>query len=423
MPATLSECRLLERYRAVRGFTGSLTEPLTAEDCALQSMPDASPTRWHLAHTTWFFETFVLARSGDGHRHFHPDFAYLFNSYYQSVGRQFPRPCRGLLSRPGLAEVRRYRAHVDSLMEDLLEGGALPADLLEVVELGLEHEQQHQELILTDLKHLLSLNPLHPVYRERPAGQPARGPDAVPPLSWLPHAEAVRPVGHHGPGFAFDNESPRHRVFLERFELASRLATSGEYLEFMADGGYRRPELWLSAGFDLATEEGWRAPLYWLERDGEWWQFTLSGLRRVDPAEPVAHLSYFEADAFARWSGGRLPTEFEWEAAAENALPGRNFAEDGLHHPVPADPGAPQGRPAQMLGDLWEWTSSSYGPYPGYRPLPGALGEYNGKFMCNQYVLKGGSCATPRAQIRTTYRNFFPPQARWQFTGVRLARS
>jgi ergothioneine biosynthesis protein EgtB len=400
----------------VRAATERLSDPLSAEDCALQSMPDASPVKWHLAHTSWFFETFVLADEVRDYRPFHPDFRFLYNSYYNAVGDQYPRPKRGMLSRPSLEEVLAYRAHVDARMLDLLSRPLAPR-LASVVELGLHHEQQHQELILTDVKHLLSLNPLRPAYRDAPV--PARAP--APPLRWHAHAEGVHWIGHAGAGFSFDNERPRHRALVEAFELASRPVTNGEFLEFVRDGGYAQPEHWLSDGWAKVQADGWRAPLYWEQRDGEWLQLTLSGLREVRAEEPVVHVSYYEADAFASWAGARLPSEAEWEIAT-GALPIQgNFAESGLLHPaalrIPAGDG-----PSQMFGDVWEWTRSGYAAYPGYRPAAGAFGEYNAKFMCNQLVLRGGSCATPISHIRPTYRNFFFPDSRWQFSGIRLAR-
>ena len=402
---------LADAYRAVRATTDWLCEPLATEDYVVQAMPDASPTRWHLAHTTWFFETFVLKPSIAGYRPFHPDFEFLFNSYYNAVGPQWTRSRRGQLTRPGVAEIRHYRRHVDAAMADLLDGGAFDAA---VVTLGLNHEQQHQELIVTDLKYLLSCNPLHPVYR--PATSDGSAP--APALAWVRGPEGVLEIGFDGAGFAFDNEMPRHRVFVERFDLASRAVTAGEYLEFIADGGYRRAELWLADGWNTVRERQWAAPLYWEERDGEWWMMTLAGARPVAPAEPVTHVSLYEADAYARWAGCRLPTEAEWEAIAAAAPVAGNFLEAGRFHPAPAPPGAP----AQLFGDVWEWTQSAYAAYPRYRPAAGALGEYNAKFMCNQLVLRGGSCATPRSHIRASYRNFFPADARWQFSGIRLAR-
>jgi ergothioneine biosynthesis protein EgtB len=332
------------------------------------------------------------------------------------VGERHARPQRGLLTRPTVAEIYAYRAHVDAAMRDLLVDGLPPgaAGLGSVIELGLHHEQQHQELILTDIKHVLSCNPLRPAYQEPRSTSTA----AAPELGWVSYAEGLFRIGYEGSGFAFDNETPRHRVFLEAFLLATRLVTNGEYLAFIGDGGYRRPELWLSEGWNTVGAQGWEAPLYWEQRDGEWWSFTLSGMQPLAPAEPVCHLSYYEADAYARWAGARLPTEAEWERVAVDAPPAGNFVEDGRLHPAPASGGGLQ----QMLGDVWEWTSSPYVPYPGFRTLDGALGEYNGKFMCNQLVLRGGSCATSRTHIRRTYRNFFPPDARWQFSGLRLAR-
>ncbi|MCA9705811.1 MAG: ergothioneine biosynthesis protein EgtB [Myxococcales bacterium] len=409
---------LAARYPSVRAATRALTEPLELEDYGLQSMTEASPAKWHLAHTTWFFEAFVLARQVPGYEPFHPRFGYLFNSYYETVGRMHPRPARGLLSRPTVAQVQRYRDHVDEAMARLL-ADPLPPAAAAVVEVGLHHEQQHQELILTDLKHGLGCNPLRPAYREpraRAQGEPGG-------LQWLEHPGGLVELGHRGDGFGFDNEFPRHRAYLAPFALASRPVTCGEYLEFMADGGYARSELWLSAGWDVVRARGWQAPLYW-ERpapDAGWELFTLEGLRPVDPSEPVCHLSLYEADAFARWHDSRLPTEAEWETACASRPVAGNFAERGAFHPAPLAAAVGLG-PHQAFGDVWEWTASAYAPYPGFRPLDGSLAEYNGKFMCNQLVLRGGSCATPASHARATYRNFFPPEARWQFSGLRLAR-
>jgi ergothioneine biosynthesis protein EgtB len=411
---------LAQRYCEVRGFTESLCEPLGVEDYVIQTMPDVSPTKWHIAHTSWFFETFVLAPALPDYRPFHPRFGYLFNSYYNAVGVRHCRPKRGQLGRPTVADVYAYRRHVDDAMRALLEGTErerLNASVASVVELGLHHEQQHQELIVTDLKHVFGCNPLYPVYRERTPLQAG----TVAPLRWAAFPEGVYWAGHEGAGFCFDNETPRHRQFLEAFQLGSRLITNGEYKAFMADGGYERPELWLSNGWSTVCAEQWVAPLYWDEQDGTWMQMTLSGLRPVLDDEPVCHVSYYEADAYARWAGARLPAEFEWEMAAASQAVEGNFVEYGRFHPMPA-PTVPGGELAQLYGDVWEWTRSSYAPYPGYYPLDGALGEYNGKFMVNQYVLRGGSCATPRSHIRATYRNFFPADARWQFSGIRLAR-
>ena len=423
-PATAAS--LADAYRTVRRFTEHLCEPLATEDYVVQSMPDVSPTKWHLAHTSWFFETFVLRPHLEGYRPVDPTYAFLFNSYYVQAGERHCRAQRGYISRPTVAQVYEYRRHVDEQVAALLDGAdeALLATLEPLLTIGLHHEQQHQELLLTDIKHVFSVNPLRPVYRERSPESAA-----APPLGWAGFEGGVHWIGHPAegsgeapaaaPSFAYDNESPRHRVFLEPFELATRLVTNGEYLAFMEDGGYRRPELWLSMGWATAQENEWSEPFYWEKRDGRWWNFTLSGMREVDPHEPVCHLSYFEADAYARWAGARLPTEAEWEVAAGTVPLEGNFVEDGVHHPAPAPTGAAL---AQMFGDVWEWTQSQYTPYPGYRPPEGALGEYNGKFMCNQFVLRGGSCATSRTHVRRSYRNFFPPDATWQFTGVRLAR-
>jgi ergothioneine biosynthesis protein EgtB len=408
---------LARHYRDVRALTELLRAPLSAEDCQAQSMDDASPVKWHLAHTSWFFETFVLAAARPDYRPFHPAFRVVFNSYYQQVGAQHPRPQRGLLTRPSLDEVLAYRAHVDHHMLDLLAhvNGAGDESLAVVIELGLQHEQQHQELILTDAKHLLAGNPLRPAYRSADAPVRATGT----PLRWQPHAAGMREIGHDGRGFAFDNERPRHAVALTPFAIATRLVTNAEYLAFIEAGGYQQPALWLSDGWNAAQTRQWRAPLYWEQRDGTWWQFTLGGLRTLALDEPVCHVSLYEADAYATWAAARLPTEVEWEVAAAAQPVAGNLLDSGQLHPAPAPHGAGL---QQLFGDAWEWTRSAYAPYPGYRVPAGALGEYNGKFMCNQFVLRGGSCATPASHIRATYRNFFPPDARWQFTGVRLAK-
>ena len=424
-PQILSSSTLARRYAEVRQMSLALAAPLSPEDCQVQSMADASPTKWHLAHITWFFETFVLERFVSGFRPFDPAFRVLFNSYYQGVGEQFPRARRGLVTRPTLAQVRQYRIHVDDGILALLAGRAGHDDIAEIealVALGLQHEQQHQELLLTDIKHALSCNPVAAAYARRwPMAQV--GPQ---PLRWFGHDGGLVEMGHlpaADGAFCFDNETPRHRAWAEPFEIASRPATYGDYLAFMDDGGYSRPDLWLSMGWDWVRAGERTAPLYW-KRDGDrWLNHTLQGTVEIDTHTPVCHLSFFEADAFARWSGARLPTELEWELAARRlrAPASGNFADRGAFHPMPQT--APVGdEPVQMFGDVWEWTSSAYLPYPGYRPLPGAVGEYNGKFMCNQFVLRGGSCATPAGHVRASYRNFFPPEAQWQFSGVRLAR-
>lgn len=417
----------VERYRRVRSTTEGLAAPLAVEDYVVQSMPDVSPTKWHLAHVTWFFETFLLTPHLVGYEPFDPAYAYLFNSYYLGAGERHCRDQRGYISRPTVDQVYAYRRHVDEHMARLLEGGADEAvEVGRVLEIGLQHEQQHQELLLTDIKHVLSVNPLRPAYHPEvgPAGvlraHPASG-AAAPELGWIDVPEGLVEVGAPADGsFAFDNERPRHRYFLEGFQLADRLVTNGEYMEFIADGGYRNGELWLSEGWATVNEREWSEPFYWEERDGEWWTYTLAGAARVDEAEPVCHLTYFEADAYARWAGARLPTEQEWEAAAEGVAVAGNLAGRGVYHPEAVDRSADGLR--QLYGDVWEWTRTQYSPYPGYRPLPGTLGEYNGKFMSNQFVLRGGSCVTPDDHVRATYRNFFPADAAWQFTGVRLAR-
>jgi len=427
------------RFQQIRQHSEWLAAPLSPEDCVLQSMPDCSPIRWHLAHTSWFFETFVLKAAASNYQPVDANYEYLFNSYYNSVGEQFPRARRGLLSRPSLNDIIAYRQEVDRRM-GLWFDRETPANdpLWSVIEIGLQHEQQHQELMLTDLKHLFSCNPLFPVYRDvyeqssseqSPSEQTQS--EQTQSLQWIEGPEGLARCGHDGDHFAYDNERPVHQVYLQPYQLASRLTTNREYLAFIEDGGYKRPEHWLSLGWTAAQQEEWQAPLYWLKRGGEWYEFTLSGLKPLELDAPVCHVSYFEADAFARWADKRLPTEFEWEAAArceqeqqDSAEYVGNFVEQQQWHPRPAQKRARAGRSgrlSQLWGDVWEWTCSSYAPYPGYRTPPGAIGEYNGKFMCNQYVLRGGSCATPTSHIRSTYRNFFHPGARWQFTGIRLA--
>ena len=407
-----------ERFLSIRQATRALAAPLSAEDCAIQSMPDASPVKWHLAHTTWFFETFVLAPHRPGYRPFNPSYRVLFNSYYNTVGERHPRPERGMLSRPGLEEVLAYRHHVDQAMLDLLAGERPLPDADALTELGLHHEQQHQELILTDLKHLLSRNPMKPAYQKQWPLTAIRGRER----GWISYDAGLYEIGHAGPGFCFDNEAPRHRVWLDAFQIASHPVTHGDFIEFIDDGGYRRPELWLSAGWEAVIARGWHAPQYWEQRNGPWHSFTLHGEVPVDPHTPVCHVSFYEADAFARWANERLPTEAEWEVAARGAALGGNFLESGALHPLALREAPAGGTLAQAFGDVWEWTRSDYGPYPGFRLAAGAVGEYNGKFMCGQYVLRGGSCVTPSSHMRATYRNFFPPEARWQFSGLRLAR-
>jgi ergothioneine biosynthesis protein EgtB len=403
---------LLERYEELRGATEALASVLSAEDQLAQSMPDASPTKWHLAHTTWFFETFILKPRG--YAPFDPAYGYLFNSYYEALGARQPRPQRGLLTRPSSAEVMAYRHHVDAAMRDLLGGAAADAELAEFMLLGFAHEEQHQELILMDIQHLFAQNVLRPAYQARRPREVA----APVPLHFLDRPGGLVEIGDKDSAFVFDNERPRHLVHLGAYQLANRLSTNAEWMAFMADGGYRRPELWLSDGWACAQANGWEAPLYWEAGEGGWRRFGLNGLSEVEPEAPVVHVSYYEADAFARWAGRRLPTEAEWESAAGDAGVEGAFVEDGDLEPRPCADGRGL---AQMFGDVWEWTASPYSPYPGYRPVEGAVGEYNGKFMINQMVLRGGSCFTPRRHIRPTYRNFFAPQQRWQAAGVRLA--
>ena len=472
----LDRQRLQGLYDSVRRQTIRLAQPLSEADATVQSMPDASPTKWHLAHTTWFFEAMVLEPYSAGYRSPQPDYHRLFNSYYESLGERHPRPRRGLLTRPSLDEVLAYRAHVDRAIAALFDDDPGPG-ALSLIELGCHHEQQHQELILTDILHLFAQNPLRPAYRfadgsadrstdgpaarlddgpadrvgdaevKRPSSLQAMLPSrASMPLRFIAFEGGIVDIGHDGAGFAFDCEGPRHRVVIEPFELANRPVTNAEWYDFIEDGGYQQALLWLSEGWARVCAEGWRAPLYW-ERVGDdrggaahvgldgYRQMTLAGLSRLDPAAPVCHLSYFEADAFAQWAGARLPTEFEWELAARAAAssarwPSRSgqhahFADSGGFSPLPARGDASMaddGALHQLFGDVWEWTRSPFAPYPRFRPMLGAAGEYNGKFMCGQYVLRGGSCVTPAGHLRPTYRNFFPPDARWQFSGMRLAK-
>jgi ergothioneine biosynthesis protein EgtB len=421
---------LSDRYSAVRRFTESLAEPLSAEDQTIQTMPDVSPTKWHRAHTTWFFETFVLSQYQPGYRAFDPSYAFLFNSYYEAVGPRHARPERGLLSRPGISEIATYRSTIDEAMAGLLADELDPA-CSGLVELGLHHEQQHQELLLMDIKHVLAASPLRPAYRDRSDPPQATRPG---PAGWIEHASGVVTVGHEGAAFCFDNERPVHQVLLQPFALRETLVTCGEWLEFMADRGYQRPDLWMSDGWGTCRTQGWEAPEYWHREPKGWMVHTLTGVRPVDPDEPVCHVSWYEADAFARWAGHRLPTEAEWEVVAaprirqvglggldEEALSrGNGLHPEGsveLSHDADGSTDARE----QWTGAVWQWTSSSYGPYPGFEPAAGAVGEYNGKFMINQQALRGGACITPVGHTRATYRNFFYPSARWPFCGVRLA--
>ena len=446
---------LLRSYESVRATTDALSAPLEPEDMVVQSMPDVSPTKWHLAHVTWFFETLVLARSGSPYSVHHEGYHELFNSYYESLGDPYPRDRRGLLSRPTVKEVRAYRRHVDAAMGELLEASSDESldELAPTITIGMHHEQQHQELLLMDIKNVLAQNPLRPAYKKEarraaqgapsdlltprgPAapkvlGHPTRPSGSVAPVEWRAFAGGVIELGAGTPGashvptgehFTYDNERPRHRVLLQPFELASRPVTAGEYVAFMEDGGYERPELWLADGWDRVQRDGWRAPLYWQEDGGGWNVMTLGGLAPLDPDEPVCHVSYYEAEAYARWAGCRLPTEGEWEHAARSAAVPGTLLESGACHPRPLREAPADGALAQMFGDVWEWTSSSYAPYPDYEPFRGELGEYNGKFMINQMVLRGGCCVTPRSHLRSTYRNFYYPHQRWMFAGIRLAR-
>ncbi len=416
-----STATLLERYRDVRSFTEQLASRLSAEDQLVQSMPDVSPTKWHRAHVTWFFETFLLRPNLAGYEPIDPQYEYLFNSYYESVGDRQLRSERGLLSRPSNDEVQAYRKHVDAAMATLISGDfAERPDLVDLLHLGFHHEQQHQELLLMDIKHVFSRNVGHPVY----AAEPDRSAANVPEFSWIEVEGGVVDIGCNVADveFAFDNEGPKHQQVVPSFALGNRLVTNADWLRFVDDGGYTDARHWLSAGWSHINETGWNAPLYWEQCGGEWFVHTLHGFVPIDPAEPVVHVSYFEADAFARWAGGRLPTEAEWELAVGDRPTQGNLADSGHFHPVPATVVDHDGF-TQLYGDVWEWTSSPYTAYPGFVVADGAVGEYNGKFMVNQQVLRGGCCATSPGHVRPTYRNFFPAHARWQFGGVRIARN
>ena len=419
MPHSVSPSALVSGFRAVRAATEALCAPLEVEDYVVSSMSDVSPTKWHLAHTTWFFETFLLAPHARAYTALEPRYAFLFNSYYVQAGERHCRAQRGLVTRPTVADVFAYRAYVDdavlSLCAQLADDPAHPA--WRILELGVHHEQQHQELLVTDIKHVFWTNPMRPTYRPAPRATP----QAV-AQQWQPIAAGLVEIGHAGTGFAFDNEEPRHPVYIHGGRLAHRLVTNAEYAGFIADGGYRKPMLWLSAGWATVQAQEWRAPLYWEQQDGAWQEFTLAGMAPIVPHAPVTHVSFFEADAFARWAGHRLPTEAEWEVAAAvhaeavHPVAGR-YVEHGAFHPMADTREGMQ----QLFGDVWQWTASPYVGYPGFRASAGAIGEYNGKFMAAQWVLRGASCATPRSHARLTYRNFFPSDTRWQFSGIRLA--
>lgn len=413
-------------YQQVRRRTCAICEPLAVEDYVVQSAFEVSPPKWHLAHTTWFFERFVLVDFFHGYRPFHSQYPALFNSYYNSVGATLPKSDRGTLSRPTVQEVYQYREYVDHHVLEALSKAPeeFKGEIRERVILGIEHESQHQELLLTDIKHIFACNPIPLIYHREESKPIAQLPLSI---QWKTFSGGLTSIGHAGPGFAFDSESPRHQVWLDGFKMANRPVTCGEYLDFMQDGGYRKPEYWLSDGWKKIKSSDWNAPMYWMEKDGNWFIYTLSGLHLIQKEEPVCHISFYEAQAFAQWAGKRLPTEEEWEYAAGGSVISGNMLETGFLHPIPARQSSHDTEKhetlQQLFGNVWEWTSSSYGPYPGFRPLPGPLGEYNGKFMNNQRVLRGGSCVTPAHHLRSTYRNFFAPETRWQFSGIRLAET
>lgn len=410
---------LVEKFIAVRNFTQELCKPLVTEDYVVQTMPDVSPAKWHLAHVTWFFETFILRESKKDYKDFHPMYNFIFNSYYVRVGPRHTRAHRGYLTRPTVNDIYDFRKYVD----DEMAGFIYSCDeetlnkITPLVEIGLNHEQQHQELMLTDIKHVFSVNPLHPVYSDKEF----QVVDKIPGMEWVKQDEGLYEIGYDGKAFCYDNETPVHKEFVKSFAVGSRLVTNGEFLEFIEDSGYKNATLWLSDGWAAKERENWEAPMYWENKNGEWWNFKLTGYKKVNPNEPVCHVSHYEADAFARWKGCRLPTEAEWEIAAAKAEMGGNFVGKRSFHPVALNDNS-DAEIKQMYGDVWEWTGSAYLPYPGYKTLPGALGEYNGKFMSGQMVLRGGSCATSVNHIRKTYRNFFYPVSRWQFMGIRLAK-
>ncbi|RLC52279.1 MAG: ergothioneine biosynthesis protein EgtB [Candidatus Cloacimonadota bacterium] len=408
---------LITHYSKIRKFTETLCKPLEIEDYVIQSMPDVSPTKWHLGHTSWFFEAFVLGIADSSYKSIHPLYTYLFNSYYMQIGERWNRPNRGLLSRPTVKDIYEYRNFVDENVIEFIQNcdEKFYKVYAPIIEIGLNHEQQHQELLLTDIKHVLSFNPLNPIY----SAKEIVNRDDISNMNWKEFDGGVFKIGNDGSSFTYDNETPRHKEFINPFKIANRLVTNCEYIDFIEDSGYKNAPLWLSDGWAAVENEDWIAPLYWEKKDGEWWNFTLNGFRKVNPAEPATHISYYEADAFASWKDARLPTEAEWEVAAGDLQYKGNFVDILNFHPVPLQS---KDELNQMYGDVWEWTRSSYSPYPGYKTLPGALGEYNGKFMSSQMVLRGGSCVTSETHIRNTYRNFFPPHSRWQFMGIRLAK-